>query len=461
MQGLSIRATVFIGFVLILGLWMLAWSELGRQIGAAQRQAAGINAGYAQAQDTLSNIRTRALMASVAFRDALLDPNPDHTVGYRQQLEQASNDIDALLRRYVPVDALRQEEEFKRLKNELQAYRSDMLEVLATDRTHWLSEARSLLNTRVTPRRDVVIAISEAVQSLNRAAYVQRQTEIASVYRTVQRTIWELLGLTLAIGAAVAFVAVVYAGRLEQRILGQQIKDAELTRDLQELSGKLTTAQEEERRHIARELHDEIGQALTAIKVELAYAQHAIEEKGGSPHLLHDVRTITDGALHQVRDLSYLLHPAVLDEFGLVPAVESHLQVFGKRHGLQTMLFHDHMDARLSPATEVAAYRIVQEALNNVAKHAAAKSCRIYLSRDPDVLRIKIEDDGRGFNADGAGMPARKGLGLIGIRERAAHLKGTATIDSLPGHGTRLMVELPAHLRPVQRDVAMNGRATA
>ena len=181
MQGLSIRATVFIGFVLILGLWMLAWSELGRQIGAAQRQAAGINAGYAQAQDTLSNIRTRALMASVAFRDALLDPNPDHTVGYRQQLEQASNDIDALLRRYVPVDALRQEEEFKRLKNELQAYRSDMLEVLATDRTHWLSEARSLLNTRVTPRRDVVIAISEAVQSLNRAAYVQRQTEIASV----------------------------------------------------------------------------------------------------------------------------------------------------------------------------------------------------------------------------------------------------------------------------------------
>src|SRR6185295_11056989 len=102
--------------------------------------------------------------------------------------------------------------------------------------------------------------------------------------------------------------------------------------------------------------HDEIGQALTAIKVELSYAQRSIDEKGGSPHLLQDVRAITDGSLHQVRDLSYLLHPAVLDEFGLVPAVESHLQSFGKRHGLLAVLFHDHMDARMAPATEAAAY---------------------------------------------------------------------------------------------------------
>jgi signal transduction histidine kinase len=463
MQGLSIRATVLIGFVLVLALWLFAWFQLSLEIGAAQTRASGINASYVRAQETLSNVRGRALMASVAFRDALLDPNPDHTAAYRRQLEQASADIDAFLRDYQPIgDAPEQRVEFARLKNELQAYRSDMLDVLATDRTHWLAEARNLLSARVTPRRDVIIAISESVQALNRTAYLQRQTELANVSRTVQRTVWELLGLALAIGLAVAIIAVGYAGRLEQRNRRQQIKDAELAQELQDLSAKVITAQEDERRHIARELHDEIGQALTAIKVELAYAQRSIDEHGESAGLLHDVRTITDGALQQVRDLSYLLHPAVLDEFGLVAAIESYLKTFGKRHGLLAVLFHDGMDARLPPATEAAAYRIVQEALTNVAKHAAAKSCRVYLTLFDTILKIKIEDDGTGFNPEKLRAQDRKGLGLIGIRERAAHLKGTVTIESLAGHGTRLMIELPAHVRLMRQDVeSVDGRATA
>jgi signal transduction histidine kinase len=158
---------------------------------------------------------------------------------------------------------------------------------------------------------------------------------------------------------------------------------------------------------------------------------------------LNAARTITDGALHQVRDLSYLLHPAALDEFGLVSAVDEHIKSFRRRHGISVELSHASMDARLAPETEAAAYRIIQEALNNVAKHAKATECRVYFARQSDVLRIVIEDNGVGFDALVPRSADRRGLGLIGIRERASHLNGTVAIDSAPGRGTRMVVELP------------------
>jgi signal transduction histidine kinase len=263
------------------------------------------------------------------------------------------------------------------------------------------------------------------------------------VYQTVQRDLWQLLGLALAIGIAVAVLAVVYAGRLEQRLRRQMARDEELAHDLQELSAKLVTAQEQERRHIARELHDEIGQALTAIKVELAYAARSIDGSSASSQALHTARAITESAIHQVRDLSYLLHPAALDEFGLVSAIDSYIKSFGRRHEIVAELAHEGMDSRLGSETEAAAYRIVQEALNNVAKHAKATECRVHLVRTQEMLRITIEDNGTGFDPSAGRSADRRGLGLVGIRERASHLKGSVSVESAPGEGTRLVVELP------------------
>ncbi len=443
-ERLSIRAAVFLGFGFIFGLWMFAWAQLSLRIDDAQRRAEAINTRYVRAQETLSNIRMNVLMASVAFRDALLDPDAGNMSKYRSQLERSYTTLDALLRAYEPVsDAPKEREQFARLESEVDAYRRSMLDVLASDRKQWLVEARNVLSRRVTPRRDIIIAVSEGVQSLNRAGYVEQQSEIGNVYQSVQSDLWQVLGLALAIGVAVAILAVVYAGRLERRLRQQMAKDVELAHDLQELSAKLVSVQEQERRHIARELHDEIGQALTAVKVELALAQRAIDGAEGPTNMLQAARTITDGALHQVRDLSYLLHPAALDEFGLVSAVDAHIKSFSKRHEIVAELSHESMSSRLAPETEAAAYRIIQEALNNVAKHAKATECRVYLARQQDVLRIVVEDNGIGFDASAPRSADRRGLGLIGIRERAAHLNGTVVIESVRGRGTRIVVELP------------------
>ncbi len=443
-ERLSIRAAVFLGFGLIFGLWMFAWIQLSLRVADAQRRAESINARYVKAQETVSNIRANVLMASVAFRDALLDPDPGNMEQYRGQLERSYTTLDSLLRAYEPVsDSTEERQQFARLESEVVAYRRSMLDVLASDRNQWLVQARNVLSRRVTPRRDIIIAVSEGVQSLNRAGYVEQQSVIGGVYQSVQRDLWQLLGLGLAIGLAIAMLAIAYAGRLERRLRAQMSRDVELAHDLQELSAKLVTAQEQERRHIARELHDEIGQALTAIKVELAFAQRSIEGAQGPTTVLQTARNITDGALHQVRDLSYLLHPAALDEFGLVSAVEEHIKTFSRRHGIGVELSHSSMGSRLPPETEAAAYRIIQEALNNVAKHANATVAKVYMARQPDALRIVVEDNGVGFDASAPRSPDRRGLGLIGMRERASYLNGTVAIESTRGRGTRIVVELP------------------
>jgi two-component system, NarL family, sensor histidine kinase UhpB len=154
---------------------------------------------------------------------------------------------------------------------------------------------------------------------------------------------------------------------------------------------------------------------------------------------------LTDGALRTVRDLSHLLRPTVLDDLGLPAAIASHLREFGRRHEIRTELLQERMEDRLPPETEAAAYRIVQEALTNVVRHAQALSCRVYLQRLAHTVVITVEDDGIGFDVQRLeDSPRTGGVGLLGIRERVTQLGGTLRIESTRGKGTRLTVELPA-----------------
>ena len=301
------------------------------------------------------------------------------------------------------------------------------------------------------PKREGVMRVSEEIQALNRSAFVQQQLDIASLYRATQQRVWQTVGLALAASIAIAFLATLYAGRLEQRLQRQRARDVETARDLQRLSSQLLTAQEEERRSIARELHDEVGQVLTAIKVELAIAERSLQAAGGNTASLHDARVITDGALHTVRDLSRLLHPSMLDDLGLPATIDWYLKGFGRRHGVRIELLHNGMEERLPPETEAAVYRIVQEALTNVAKHAQATTCRVFLQRLTNTVLVTIEDDGVGFRPEEVNQPgASRGIGLVGIRERVAQLRGELRLESGPGKGTRLTVEVPAPARHLE-----------
>ena len=463
LEGLTIKTALVLGFSLTLGVWLFTGYYFTRRMSAVESDAAAISARYMRAQERLSNVSAQVLLSSVYLRDALLESNPLAIADQRRRLEDTYDALDRELDDYVPVlDTAAEREQVARLRQEIADFRETTREALGTGVIRSPAETRTILNTRVVPRRETVIRVTEDVRALNRAAFIEQQRAIAEIHRVADQRSWQWLGATLAVSLGIGLLATAYASRLERSLKKQRALEAQNTRYLQLLSAKLITAQEEERQNIARELHDEVGQVLTAIKVELAVAQRRLALSGGAAELLEDVQGIADAALHTVRDLSHLLHPALLDDLGLPAAVDWYLHAFSKRYAVAVHLQQDGMASRLAPEIELAAYRVVQEALTNVARHASAKSCRVVMRQNADRLQVTIEDDGKGFDLTVIGESGtRKGLGLLGMRERAAQLKGTVRIDSAPGAGTRVKVDLPARPAPpdTQGDVTEVARA--
>ena len=199
---------------------------------------------------------------------------------------------------------------------------------------------------------------------------------------------------------------------------------------------RVIEGQELERRRLARELHDETGQALTSVLLGLK----AVETAADAPAALASLRELVVATLQDVRRLAVELRPKALDDFGLVAALERLVETFTEATGI-SVEFESQLGAeRLPPEVETTLYRIVQEALTNIAKHAGAHRVSVLLVRRPGLVNALIEDDGHGFGRD---EEARGGIGLAGMRERLALLDGRLTIESGPGTGTSLVAEVP------------------
>jgi len=202
--------------------------------------------------------------------------------------------------------------------------------------------------------------------------------------------------------------------------------------------------QEEERRRLARELHDEVGQSLTALNSYLWLADRALP---ASPDVAREhgreARRLTSKTLATIRELSQLLRPSVLDDLGLGPSLETLVESFERRHGIPVVADVSTLPERLGEQTETAIYRIVQEALTNVERHARASQAWVRAGMDGSRLFVEIADDGVGFPPPGTG---RRGLGLIGMHERARALGGSVRLQN----GTRTIVrlELPGPATP-------------
>jgi PAS domain S-box-containing protein len=237
----------------------------------------------------------------------------------------------------------------------------------------------------------------------------------------------------------------------EGRLVGYSVVTHDLTERRRaaevraRLLEQLIAAQEAEQRRIARELHDETGQSLTSLLVGLRALEHAPTLEAGRQQA-EELRQAAARTLDEVHRLARGLRPTALDELGLVAAVEQHALDYAQTHGIAVdTRVRGFGRERLAPAVETAVYRIVQEALTNVAKHAGARTVSVVLQRTPDAVQAIVADDGCGFDVEAA-LRAPAGwthLGLHGMRERAALLNGTVTIESAPGEGTTIYARVP------------------
>lgn len=245
----------------------------------------------------------------------------------------------------------------------------------------------------------------------------------------------EALQLAGALGRQIGVA--VDAERQRERLM-QELQYREKLRG--QLLERLMAVQEEERRRIARELHDEAGQALTAIMVGLRLMEHEVETPQRLLQRIAELKQTTDNVMENLHRLAMDLRPASLDHLGLIAALQQYANLCSQRYGFEVQFEALGLeDVRLPEEVETALYRIVQEALTNVARHARATRADVVLERRDGRIVLIVEDDGVGFVPD----EYSHRLGLFGMRERAEMLGGRLTIESQPGSGTTILLEVP------------------
>jgi signal transduction histidine kinase len=248
-----------------------------------------------------------------------------------------------------------------------------------------------------------------------------------------------MLGTTLGAGLLLAAFTIFRTLRLEDELQARYEEGVRARQELKELSARLVSAQEEERRTISRELHDEVGQSLSALLMEAGNAAASVPQASAEVRRhVESIKKLAEASVNVIRNMTLLLRPSMLDDFGLVPALEWQAREVSKRTGLRVHVAAEESAGELPDELKTCIYRVVQEALHNCARHAQARSVRVVVRQERSKIVLSVEDDGHGFDAQRV-----RGLGLVGMEERVNHLGGAFEVESRPGTGTRVAVELP------------------
>jgi signal transduction histidine kinase len=445
----STRAALATGFAIVFALWLLWGYQLSRSLQNIEQSVASVHEQYVRGEQTLSKVRTNVLLGSIYLRDALIDTAVARRDDYRAELNRLRHEIEQALTTYVPeVGSDVERQHWAHLQTELAEFWASRDLALTDTGPRSPEQAAALLRTRVVPRRETILEVLDQLAALQAEANRRRLEEANTLYTQVRFRLMSMGGATLLAALLVAVMASRQVSRLQREIERQRAAEQQNRQDLERLSARLVDAQEAERRKLARELHDEVGQALTAVKMDIGIALRS-ENRVRVKDALEEASELAETTLRGVRDLSQLLHPSMLDDFGLPTTLTTYLRSFSQRTGIRAQLAET-IDDRLLPSIEVGIYRIVQEAFNNIVQHSGATACTVSLTAGSGSLRLVIEDNGRGLGTFPRPAAARQGLGLIGMRERAQALGGTFQIENAATGGTRIAVTLPLQVAEPQ-----------
>lgn len=354
----------------------------------------------------------------------------------RRQIDHLTVEIDSNLNRY-PVDddsAAALLDGFRDVFLQQQTVYLAVLESKADDQRR-----RSLMAQQMEPLQKKILACSAKLQSWNEERLKNAGQVQMAEFASAQGGLKRALTIGFGSGFLLALAGMVYIVRLERQTQSRYTQLAQSQRELQRLSARLVDAQETERRSISRELHDEIGQALGALLVDLGRLSTALpEDRPDVRGLVENMKSIAERTFQEVRNISLLLRPSMLDDLGLVAALEWQGREVSRRSDLEVEVESENVADNLPDEYRVCVYRLVQEALNNAVRHSGARHAKVVIRQSPSGLLVQVRDDGRGFDAQRV-----RGLGLLGMEERVKRLEGKITVESRPDHGVSVTAELP------------------
>ncbi len=385
----------------------------------------------------LEQIRSQIYLSGTDMRDYLLSPEIGEGETSRSDIVAIHTQTQAALDLYQRSVDPAEQEAFQALRSEINAW----WQVLQTA-FEWTPRERerqryTFFYEQLVPRRTTMLQIADQIAAINERGITRAEERLSASAENLRWSLLVTFCIALSGGIVLAVSAAALTLRLEREVEKRLREATEARADLQALSARLVRAQEDERRTLARELHDEVGQSLSAIMME-ANSAEAGTNSGETRSRVKSIASTAEKTLNVVRDLALLLRPSMLDDFGLLPALNWHAREMSKRTGLNVRVASDEIPDDLPEEHKTCIYRVVQEALNNSARHAHARNLQVIVRNEDARVVFSVQDDGAGFDTRFV-----RGLGLLGMEERVRRLGGELHIDSQMGRGTTIQAELP------------------
>ncbi len=378
----------------------------------------------------LDQIRAQIYLSGTYVRDFLLSPDPATARTQAANLADLERETRTALDAYGRQLEADERDPFQALRGAIEAYWRVLDATIG-----WSPQERNRLRLsffydELIPRRTTMLQIADRIAAVNEQGLTRSEARLADSANSLERTLVLTFAIALAGGLVLALLTIGLTLRLERELKRRSA-------DLQELSTLLLRAQENERRSLARELHDEVGQSLSAILMETEGAECADNPATVDDHLA-SIRRLAENTVNQVRDLALLLRPSMLDDLGLEPALNWYARETRKRTGRNVVVSTGGDIDNLPDEHRTCIYRIVQESVKNAVRHANAGNVEVCVNRERRSVDVTVKDDGIGFDTR-----IVRGLGILGMEERVRRLGGRLKIGSEAGRGTLVHATLP------------------
>ena len=437
----GIRRVLLIGLGVVLALLLALGVYAARSLSSVNRAGMLTTREYFQQSERLERVHLLLSFAAGAVRDYLLDSDSLALPGHREQARRSWAQAIKAIGDYRAVASLERRPLTDRLDAEILGYwavASRSLEMTGRQR----SEAGvNLLIGQLVPLREQFLATISEIGARDRVDLRSAAASTARFVQDAERRLWAAIALTVLLSLLVAGTTVLYLARLENAALAQYEASVKAGIELERLSRRLLTLQEDERRRIARELHDDYGQRMASLLFELAAAA---ERADATPDLRRAIQNAGEHLGNVAKDLQQLsrsLHSAVLDKIGLEAAIRSDCSSLRQRIAWEVDFESVGVPKRLPEPLSLAAYRVFQEALQNALKHSQTSRLSVSLFVEGPDLVLRVKDYGLGFDTESGDRNG--GLGLLSMRERLRMVGGALAIHSEVGKGTQLEARLP------------------
>jgi signal transduction histidine kinase len=434
-RGLRIALLIGLGGMAI--IFLLATVDAVRLLAAMRTENKLLRDAALQRTSHLASIRSSILLTRTYLGDYFLDADPQRSQDHQTEMREAWSRLSSDLANYRS-NTLDEEVLVKRLGDLLNQH-WQQLSLAMSSPSAGNPRAASFYNDQILPLRTSVIEITTQLEDIDAMQEASTEAQMQNQFESLGARLSSALSLGLGAALLLGAGCFLYIFRIERQNSRRYREVLKARGALEQLSARLVDAQENERRTISRELHDQVGQTLNALLVDAANLSKRIQaDDAVSLRYLDNIRNFADSSVNSIRDIALLLRPSMLDDLGLIPALEWQGREVSRRSGIKVTVTAENVPDALPDEMRTCIFRIVQEALHNVARHSGAKSAIVTVRQDDRSLFLSVEDDGSGFDPE-----RMRGMGMLGMEERVRQLGGHFEARSASGKGTALRVTLP------------------